>query len=111
MVLCPFLKCKLFFVLQHVDECLFGIHKHQKIYVDLIAQDVAILDEMFTQLITITYHNRKAKTEVDQATLVTLLSYVQGKLPTHDISWIDAVAIYMPLCVSENHWIVVKIDL
>ena len=62
-----------------------------------------ILDEMFTQLVTIVYHNRKANTEVDQAPLDMLLPYVQGKLPMHGTSWINAKAVCMPLCVSENY--------
>ena len=96
--------------MQHLDECLFGIRKCQKTYVDLIPQDVAILDEMFTQLVTIVAHQRREGTEVDPSTLDTLLSYVQGKSPTHGTSWIDARAVYMPLNIRDNHW-VVKIDL
>ena len=55
--------------MQHVDECLFGIRKRQETHVDIIAQDVAVLDEMFTQLVKIAYHNCKENTEVNQATL------------------------------------------
>ena len=66
---------------------------------------------MFTQLVMIAYHNRKAKTVVDQATLDTLLSYIQGKLQKHGTSWINVRAVYMLLRVSKNHWVTVKIDL
>ena len=53
------------FVLQYLDECLFSICKYQKIHVNIIAQDVVVLDEMFTQLVKITYHNCRENTEVD----------------------------------------------
>ena len=66
---------------------------------------------MFTQLMKIAYHNHKANTEVDHTTLDRLLAYVLGKLPMYNTSWIDARAIYMVLCVRENHWIAVKINL
>ena len=89
--------------MQLLGECLFGIRKCQKTYVNLIPQDVAILDEMFTQLVTIAIHQRREGTEVDPCTLDTLLSYVQGKSPTHDTSWIDARVVYMPLNVRNNH--------
>ena len=58
---------------------------------------------MFTQLVMIAAHQHREGIEVDQCTLDMLLSYVQGKSPTHDTSWIDARAVYMPLNVRENH--------
>ena len=89
--------------MQPLDECLFGISKHQKTHVNIVAQDVAVLDEMFAQLVKTAYHNREENTKVDQAILDMLLAYVQGKEPTYGTSWINARAVYIPLCVQENY--------
>ncbi|XP_062100798.1 uncharacterized protein LOC133806723 [Humulus lupulus] len=98
--------------MQHIDDALWGMRKRSQKYHDLFDQNVAILDELFSQWLCGHWEKfNLGKNYKDFVFDDVFIKYVNGEKPLRGKAWENVHTLYAPLNIEGKHWVSLAVKL